>query len=88
MQKIYIFDCLGAPWPPCFFLISPQRRLKRWSYGPVQPGNVVDRTVQRFQIGKLRIVRSTTITGHTVPISEFRTGFGQETEGGGAFPAT
>jgi hypothetical protein len=70
MQKIYIFDCLGAPWPPFFFLISPQRRPKRQSYRSVQPGNVVNRTVRRFQIEKRR----------TVPVSEFRTDFGQESE--------
>jgi hypothetical protein len=27
---------------PFFFLISPQRRPKRWPYGPVRPGNVIN----------------------------------------------
>jgi hypothetical protein len=68
---------------PFFFLISPQRRPKRWSYGPVRPGNTVICIVRCFQIGKRRTVRSGAFPGRTVPVFEFHTGFLPETEGGG-----
>jgi hypothetical protein len=34
--------------PPFFFLISPQRCLERWPYGPVRPRNAAGRTVPVF----------------------------------------
>jgi hypothetical protein len=69
---------------PFFFLISPQRRPKHRSYGPIRPGNIVGRTVQRFQIRKRHTVRSAAFPGCTVPVSEFRAG-NRRGGGGGRF---
>jgi hypothetical protein len=61
MQKIYIFDCLGAPWPPFFFLfhLKDDRNANRTDrygqetslvvpYSISKSGNVVQYGQQRF----------------------------------------